>query len=98
MPALLNPLPLLLKKYFIDIYDQDGVLHVRNRQASRITFEFYKILKVFFVDSRVRVIVFYATLNNILAISSVILVEETGEAGVNHRPPAIIASSIDVNL
>jgi hypothetical protein len=98
LSALLNPLPLLLKKYFIDIYDEDGVLHVRNRQAFRITFEFYKILKVFVVVSRVRVMVCNATLNNILAISSVILVEETGEAGVNHRPPAIIVSSIDVNL
>jgi hypothetical protein len=39
---------------------------------------------------RVRVIVFYTTFNNISVISwrSVLLVEETGEPGENHRPVA----------
>jgi hypothetical protein len=41
-----------------------------------------------YVSSRVRVVVFNATLNNISVISwqSVLLVEETGVPGENHRP------------
>jgi hypothetical protein len=36
----------------------------------------------------VRVMVFNATFYNISAISSVVLVEETGVSGENHRPAA----------
>jgi hypothetical protein len=43
-----------------------------------------------FVLGGVRVMVLYATFNNISAISwqSALLVEETGVSGENHRPPA----------
>jgi hypothetical protein len=49
-----------------------------------------KWASVYTVDCRVRVIVFSATFNTISAIShqSVLLVEETGVHGENHRPVA----------
>ena len=42
------------------------------------------------ITNRVRIMVFNATFNNISAISwwSVLLVEETGVPGENHRPAA----------
>jgi hypothetical protein len=45
---------------------------------------------LFFLDCRVRVMVFNTTFNNISVISwqSVLLVEETGVPGENHRPVA----------
>jgi len=44
--------------------------------------------------------VFNSTFNNILVLSwrSVLLVEETGEPGVNHRPVAIYVTHIIVYL
>ena len=49
---------------------------------------------------RVRVIVFYTTFNNISVISwrSVLLVEETGVPGENHRPVASHRQTLPHNV
>ena len=53
-----------------------------------------------YMGAMVTVVVFNATFNNILAISwrSVLLVEETGVPGENHRPVASHLQTLSQNI
>ena len=57
-------------------------------------------LFVIYMGAMVTVVVFNATFNNILAISwrSVLLVEETGVPGENHRPVASHLQTLSQNI